>query len=245
MVAEYDAAGTLLTEYVWMDDRPIAVIANAGSGSPVTYWVHTDHLERPVLMTDGSAAVVWQASYLPYGEVVSITGTATLDQRFPGQWFQLESGLAYNWHRHYDATTGRYLQPDPLGMPDGPSRYAYVENSPLMGVDRLGLEEIEIPITPMPSPFLYHPRLAEQTDSFHNFSTTLDRVIYIESKLCKCSIEFGGLICLQYCTEGALKVGGKWYDGRYELGFKINPFNDEPPVITHRFFRENENKARN
>ena len=85
MIAEYDAAGALLTDYVWMDDRPIAVIANAGSGSPVTYWVHTDHLERPVLMTDGSAAVVWQANYLPYGEVVSITGTATLDQRFPGQ----------------------------------------------------------------------------------------------------------------------------------------------------------------
>ena len=59
MIAEYDAAGALLTEYVWMDDRPIAVIANARSGSPVTYWVHTDHLEWPVLMTDGSAAVVW------------------------------------------------------------------------------------------------------------------------------------------------------------------------------------------
>jgi RHS repeat-associated protein len=38
------------------------------------------------------------------------------DLRFPGQWFQLETGLAYNWHRHYDATTGRYLQPDPLGL---------------------------------------------------------------------------------------------------------------------------------
>ncbi|TIX16112.1 MAG: hypothetical protein E5V41_14255, partial [Mesorhizobium sp.] len=36
------------------------------------------------------------------------------------------SGLNYNWHRHYDPTTGRYLQPDPLGMPDGPSRWAYV-----------------------------------------------------------------------------------------------------------------------
>lgn len=38
VIAEYDAAGALLTEYVWMDDRPIAVIANAGSGSPVIYW---------------------------------------------------------------------------------------------------------------------------------------------------------------------------------------------------------------
>jgi len=56
------------------------------------------------MMTDAAGAVVWQASYLPYGEVASITGPASLDYRFPGQWFQLESGLAYNWHRHYDST---------------------------------------------------------------------------------------------------------------------------------------------
>ena len=42
-----------------------------------------------------------------------------MDIRFPGQWFQLETGLAYNWHRHYDATTGRYVQPDPLLSDDG------------------------------------------------------------------------------------------------------------------------------
>lgn len=75
---------------------------------------------------------------VPFGEVASLTGPTTLNDRFPGQWFQLESGLHYNWHRHYDPTTGRYLQPDPLGMPDGPSRWAYVRNSPLMEVDPEG-----------------------------------------------------------------------------------------------------------
>ncbi len=113
------------------------MIADAGT-TPVTYWVHTDHLERPVMMTDDTSVIVWQASYLPLGEVASITGPASLDYRFHGQWFQLESGLVYNWHRHYEPTTGRYLQPDPLGMPDGPSRWAYVLNSPMMGVDRTG-----------------------------------------------------------------------------------------------------------
>jgi RHS repeat-associated protein len=42
--------------------------------------------------------------------------SATMDLRFPGQLFQLETGLHYNWHRHYDPKTGRYLQPDPLGF---------------------------------------------------------------------------------------------------------------------------------
>ncbi len=39
--------------------------------------------------------------------------------RFPGQWFQAESGLHQNWMRDYDPTTGRYLQADPLGLVDG------------------------------------------------------------------------------------------------------------------------------
>ena len=91
------------------------------------------------MMTDDVKAVVWEASFLPFGAVDTLSGPASLDCRFPGQWFQLESGLHYNWHRHYDPTTGRYLQPDPLGMPDGPNRWAYVLNSPLMYTDRQGL----------------------------------------------------------------------------------------------------------
>ncbi len=100
--------------------------------------------------------------------------------RLPGQWFQLKTSLHYNWHRTYDPSTGRYLQPDPLGMPDGPGRYAYVRNSPLMKVDPRGLAEVDIPITPMPGPFIYAERLSKQKDPFHNFSPNLDRIIYEE-----------------------------------------------------------------
>eukprot|EP01042_Synura_sphagnicola_P012727 gene12727-16177_t len=90
-------------------------------------------------MTDQSKALVWDAVYRPFGAVEAITGPAALDARFPGQWFQLETGLHYNWHRHYDATTGRYLQPDPLGFVDGPSVYAYALNSPQLWSDPEGL----------------------------------------------------------------------------------------------------------
>ena len=81
------------------------MFSGVDTGSPVTYFVHADHLDRPIMMTDASKNQVWNAIYKPYGETYSITGTATLDARLPGQWFQLETGLAYNWHRHYDATT--------------------------------------------------------------------------------------------------------------------------------------------
>ncbi len=45
------------------------------------------------------------------------------------------SGLHYNWHRHYDPSLGRYTQPDPLGFVDGPSVYAYAKNGPVRYID--------------------------------------------------------------------------------------------------------------
>lgn len=118
---------------------PLAVVADVDTASPTTLFVHADHLDRPVRMTNAAQALVWDAIYKPYGEVQSITGSASLDARFPGQWFQLETGLHHNWHRTYDPTTGRYLQPDPLGNVDGPSVYAYANSSPQMLTDREGL----------------------------------------------------------------------------------------------------------
>ncbi len=70
--------------------------------------------------------------------------TGTLPpNRVPGQWFQSESGLHQNWMRDYDPTTGRYLQPDPLGLVDGASVYGYVKQSPMMFIDPRG--ELGIP----------------------------------------------------------------------------------------------------
>jgi RHS repeat-associated protein len=101
------------------------VVDQVYAASPVISYVHTDHLTRPYLMTAQDQSVVWQVKYSPFGAVSSIVVNLTnLDIRFPGQWFQLETGLAYNWHRHYDPTTGRYIQPDPKGLStllsDGP-----------------------------------------------------------------------------------------------------------------------------
>ena len=100
-----------------------------------TYYVHTDHLHRPVKMSDASKVMQWSAEYQPWGAVQSLSGPLTMDLRFPGQWFQLEAGLHYNWHRHYDPSLGRYTQRDPLGFVDGPSVYGYARNSPYRYVD--------------------------------------------------------------------------------------------------------------
>jgi RHS repeat-associated protein len=91
------------------------------------------------MMTNAAnTTIAWQARYDPFGASVTVTASPVNNQRLPGQWFQLEDGLAYNWHRTYDPSLGRYTQPDPLGFVDGPSVYAYAGSNPLVGVDPTG-----------------------------------------------------------------------------------------------------------
>jgi RHS repeat-associated protein len=80
----------------------------------VISFVRAAHIDRPVFATNATGAKVWTATYQPFGGVHVSTGTLPTN-RFPGQWFQSESGLHQNWMRDYDPTTGRYLQADPSG----------------------------------------------------------------------------------------------------------------------------------
>ncbi len=132
------ASAVIVREYIWLEDMPVMVVDDVNTATPIPYAAHADHLNRPIRLTDAARASVWSATWTPFGIAHAVTGTATQNLRFPGQYFLVEQGLAYNWHRFYDATTGRYTQPDPLGFPDGPGRYVYAGNSPLMYVDEDG-----------------------------------------------------------------------------------------------------------
>ena len=115
-----------------MNGLPVAVVEN-----DQVYYIRTDHIGRPVFATDSTGAKVWEVSYLPFGGVHVSTG-ANIDLRFPGQWFQSESGLHQNWMRDYDPTTGRYMQADPLGLVDGASVYGYAGQNPGRYTDPTG-----------------------------------------------------------------------------------------------------------
>jgi RHS repeat-associated protein len=118
----------------------LGLVTGVNTPTPALLMVHADHLGRPLRLTDATRATVWAASYDPFGQPVSITGAVEQNLRFPGQYFLLETGLSYNWHRVYDPATGRYTQPDPLRFVDGPSVYGYATASPMMRVDPEGLE---------------------------------------------------------------------------------------------------------
>ena len=71
-------------------------------------------------MTAVNGAVVWSAKYSSFGEAaVDPASTVTNNLRFPGQLYDQETGLHYNWHRYYDPSTGRYLKKDPIGFGGG------------------------------------------------------------------------------------------------------------------------------
>jgi RHS repeat-associated protein len=119
--------------------------AYAAVGDGQIYYVHNDHLGTPVKMTNAMGLVVWQAMYDPFGkasvnEDVDGDGKAVeMNMRFPGQYYDVESGLHYNYFRTYDPELGRYITSDPIGLQGGINTYSYAAGSPLMYVDPLGL----------------------------------------------------------------------------------------------------------
>ncbi|MGA9827819.1 MAG: RHS repeat-associated core domain-containing protein, partial [Rhodanobacteraceae bacterium] len=142
----YDETGMLLTDngngnvyptdYVYANGRPIALVRNG-----TIYYVHSDQLGTPRAVTAaGSATPVWTWSFTgnPFGEQQP-TGTFRMNLRFPGQYFDQESGLAYNYYRDYEAGTGRYVESDPIGLSGGAETYAYVDSTPLLDADLSGL----------------------------------------------------------------------------------------------------------
>jgi RHS repeat-associated protein len=67
-------------------------------------------------------------------------GTFDLPLRLPGQYFDKETNLHYNYFRDYDPSIGRYGQFDPIGLRGGINGYAYVSSSPLSFIDAFGLQ---------------------------------------------------------------------------------------------------------
>jgi RHS repeat-associated protein len=100
----------------------LILLAGNVSAKAIIYYVHNDHLGTPQILTDDNQQVVWKANYKPFGEAVvdeDPDGDGELVEfnvRLPGQYYDKETGLHYNYYRDYDPSLGRYIQSDPVGI---------------------------------------------------------------------------------------------------------------------------------
>jgi len=103
-------------------------------------YVHSDQLDSPrvVTSTSGTSEWAWAWQTNPFGETMP-TGILTLNLRFPGQYFDTETGLNYNVMRDYETQTGRYAESDPAGLSGDLATYSYAFVAPLRWIDRRGL----------------------------------------------------------------------------------------------------------
>lgn len=143
LLGEYNGTGGLLAQYIYIGSLPVAVVRSDG-----IYYIEADHLGTPRTVISGAQnKVVWKwetagsafGTNAPDSDPDADGHAFAFNLRFPGQYYDAETGLSYNYHRDYESTTGRYVEPDPLGLRAGPSEYAYVGSDPINNIDINGL----------------------------------------------------------------------------------------------------------
>jgi len=159
LLGEYTASGAAVAEYLYFNDALYAVATPTD-----LYYVETDHLGTPrTLVSSARQTVVWSWDALDAkGAFGASAPDADPDHdgvpmvfnlRFPGQYYDAETGLHYNYFRDYEPGTGRYVESDPIGFAGGVNTYAYVENDPLDGIDFDGLLCAGCHLAPPPAPW--------------------------------------------------------------------------------------------
>ena len=112
----------------WRASGPQLAVAS------ISISIYTDHLNTPRLITDLANRTVWEWPLDTFGAVAandnpSGLGTFSFNLRFPGQYYDAETGLHYNYFRDYDPSVGRYVESDPIGLKGGINTHAYAKGS--------------------------------------------------------------------------------------------------------------------
>ncbi len=153
LISETDELGAPIRDIVYRNTVPVAQIDSSLSTETITY-LHSDHLGTPRKGTDETGTVVWSWDSDAFGAAMANEDpdgdgvNTVVNLRFPGQYYDQETQLHYNYFRYYDPATGRYITPDPLGINEvidllgieqfkagAANSYLYVLANPLFYID--------------------------------------------------------------------------------------------------------------
>jgi RHS repeat-associated protein len=181
-----------------LDLRPVAQTERVLSASQEEidrrfFAIMTDLVGAPTELVDEDGTVVWRTRSTVWGRTAwNRSATAYTPLRFPGQYFDPESGLHHNVFRVYDPETARYLTPDPLGLAPAPNPTTYVHN-PLTWSDHLGLAPDECTVTVYRKQTQHPLSRRVHVDENGNVTITGDNQLYVNmSGDIKHTVEFRG-----------------------------------------------------
>ncbi len=155
-----NSAGSAIHVYLPTPNGPMPMAAFINGAK---HAVHSDHLNTPRKLTRANSWVAWQWAYSAFGDqppthaadryvnplTTTNAGTTSIPRiefnlRYPGQVFDKESNLSYNYFRSYRASDGRYTQSDPIGLEGGWNRFGYSLQNPFRYFDPQGLWEVTV-----------------------------------------------------------------------------------------------------
>ena len=213
-------------EYIYLDGMPIASLQDpTGTNGLVVTELYDDHLGTP-RQANSAGSQSWGWDNLSgnsntgggnsFGTRANSGGGMNL--RFPGQQYDWQTGLNYNYMRFYEPRTGRYITSDPIGLGGGINTYLYANGNPVMFADRLGLFSMDPVWGAIHDSTGYEPTQS-QVDLAAGFGdgisgpiTPFIRDVFdIDGGINKCSPEYGHSQTLGILIGTALPIGRATY----------------------------------